>query len=542
MIASTMTAEDGQPTSPPPSLDHPTLGIPAELLRIIFIFAAISNGDNGRGPPPCTNISHVCRRWRAVALTSQELWSTCLPRQSTQWTTTCFSRTPSVLLDVLIGNGYLHDENYGEAALNILSQWPRVKSFRAGFARFFASHGGPLVEKSKAMVDTVFDTLKSANPDLEVLHFNFTIDAGISGHWTPVSIPSDLFSGQRPPYLREVEFANCGLPASPPTPIFGSSLCSLRLFNTRAWVDVDSMIQYLRAVPMLEKLVYRFSRSPDESFDCQPSRTHQPRAVPLPRLNTLSLGGFWTQNMTIFIYIAAPSQCHLEVLHCDWDYQVDDMPEDAALGLIALGAEAMKQHFMPATSQGVAFDSVLPLDFAIWAEADSADLIQDALLPHKLELAIPQTENRSIKRAVFDMILAQAALTKTKSLSFDAALSWLYPDCFDKYTEVRSIILSGHENTESFIGVIKLKGTTIFPMLSRVVLKHFYVEDLGLDLLRKLAKALQNAHATTPEFERIVLDDCHYVTDDIVEELRGQLGTERVEWVRRNDLNEGQSP
>ncbi|VDB99121.1 unnamed protein product [Peniophora sp. CBMAI 1063] len=533
--------EKGDSADLPTSADGPQFSqIPAELLRIVFVFAAMGVRDRGRGAPPCAKLSHVNKRWRDIALTTQELWST-VPRKSSEWTSICLLRAPSALLDVILTNDHLQDEGYRTAAVKALSAWPRIRSVRATLARYLTPEG-PLVDRSKSMFDALLGTLGAPNATLEQLHLNFTIDSGITGRWTPINLSNDLFGGQHPLHLSDIELSNCALPRPPPPSLFGSGLRSLRLFNTQAWVDIDSMVKCLRAVPMLEKLVYRFSRSPAEGFDFEPSSVHQPRCIPLRHLKTMSLGGFWVQNMAIFSYIAAPSQCHLEVLHCEWDDFVDEMPEEAALELISGCAATMKQHFMPATSQGVAFSSVIPFEFAVWAESNPADPAEASLLPHKLELALPQTGKPSIKRAVFDMVVSQPVVTNTESLFFTADLWKLHPECFDLYINVREIILNGYDDAEALVTALRTRGATIFPVLAFIVLRRFYVEDLGLDLLRELVAELRTDHAASRSFERLVMDDCHYVTQEIVDELRGELGAERVEWEKRDDWGEGQSP
>ncbi|KZV70608.1 hypothetical protein PENSPDRAFT_651337 [Peniophora sp. CONT] len=518
---------------------HPTLSdlanvhaLPAELLRAIFIIIADTLVDNvGFKAPPCMFLSHVCGRWRAISLAYPELWLTSLPRESLQWTQTCLSRCPSLPLKVDIDVRYSYIECLPEATALVMNHWSRVRELSMKPALYPADSGPGLSTESQDDLQELFGFLARPNNCLEKLEFDFSLDVGtMFDVWLPVYLPQDLFSTQPPPRLHELKLTRCSLPAAPPLHLFAPSLRTLELVNIRTWRDVDVMIQYLQAMPMLERFSYVLWKHEGE-FDCRPSQSHQPRCVHLPRLEDLGLQGFWLHNLTIFNYISIPSHCRITFDYRQWD-QIGGVSETTVLAIMAIGRETLKQHFAPATSHGAFYSLVKVADEAVCVNmpqeaGHGSD--ESAQLPTELRFYLPSTENDRISRAAFQLYLTQPVMTKATRLYFTADAWRLCPEVFDEYTAVRELCLTEYDDVMAFTTALRLRGPSLFPALKRVVLIKLVVRvQAGPAFLRDLADAIQVAHVVGGSFECLELEHCYRITGDMEHDMRVILGSNRV--------------
>ncbi|KZV70621.1 hypothetical protein PENSPDRAFT_734619 [Peniophora sp. CONT] len=509
--------------------------LPAELLATIFTFTAISlehaDFPHRNITHPWTYLSHVCRRWRSVAISCQELWSITLPRNSEQWTAICLSRAYSTLLHVILGFAYMYREGaYHKASLQVMSQWPRIKTLHANLACELVADQLSIDQESLATLNSLFGTLSVPNHDLEELSLSFQTSTD-ERHWIPVHLPSSMCPSLQLPQLREVNFGNCVLPYSPVSaPIFPENLRILKLHNSKAWVNVDSMIQCLRATPRLHTLEYVFNIYLDDGdFECDPSHLYQPRCVPLLHLQDLTLSGCWIQNMTIFNYIAAPSRCNVQIGHSRWDpAHIDDeiTAEDAVFALVAVGREALKQHFAPASSQGIAFDFVLLSSTEVVARVDDVPSEGTRSLASEIMFDILELDNNAqLQNAIFEMFFSLPVLTATQHLCFSYTTWDQYPACYDQFHNVREISFDDAEDLVAFTLAIEEKGATLFPMLSHVIVDRGHIDHRHQ--LRELVEALCNAHAATDRFKRLDIPGCYFTTD-VLDDMRMKLGPGRL--------------
>ncbi|KZV70622.1 hypothetical protein PENSPDRAFT_752423 [Peniophora sp. CONT] len=390
-----------------------------------------------------------------------------------------------------------------------------------------------LSEESQVVLDNLFSVLSSPNHNLENLSLSLQTQFARS-HRVLVDLPSGSSFRQRFHNLYHIELGYCTLLSSPATvPIFPAHLRYLKLYNTRAWVDVDSMVQCLRETPMLQSLYYKFDLDPPSLESIRPSRHHQSRCIPLPHLDELSLHGFWIQSIAIFNYIAAPSWCHIRIDCCMWD-EIGYLPEEIVLEHIALGCEAFKQHFAPAISQGLTYDFVHPTYRDISAVlTPSVSTEEAAVLPNSLLLSFPKIEDERIQRAAYDMLLFLPIFAKTKHIFIEFHLWECYPGWYEQYTTVRTIAsFNNHSRClDPFISALKRRGEALFPMLSHIVLEDN--EILNLHQLFQLVEALRNAHAATDRFRLLTLsgEDGRGFTRNVVDEVAKQLGSDRVAWL-----------
>ncbi|KZV65491.1 hypothetical protein PENSPDRAFT_689821 [Peniophora sp. CONT] len=507
--------------------------LPVELLSIIFVLLANSHNDNWQAKsPPCTYLSHVCRRWRAVAIACQELWSTgYLPRSTVEWTKTCLSRCPSIPLTVLIGYSN-NDFDRGREAIGLVMH--HRDRIRALYVRHYPAAG----PEPATDLATLLGFLSYSNVYLEELELSFnremSIPSLIGRKPDSVILPEDVFSSLRPRHLRQVHLSECVIsPTAPFVNSFGHSLRDLDLFNVQAWRDVDSIIRDLQAVPLLERFYYGYER--DEGiFDSQPSRIHPPRCVPLPRLMDLTLAGFWLQNTTIFTYIAVPSQCRIDFCYREMDH-LNDVPEATVQEVILLYGDALRQHFAPATLQGVFYPIVEVTMYGLVAKTAVAgqSTAASVLLPVEIELYIPVTnvEGDPTIEAVYRTYLSLPVVTKATRLAFNLK-AWDYcPGVFEEYTHVRELDLEADEDAEAFTRALRSKGLRLFPALERIIIETESYEYIELETLRELVALLLENHAASDTFRGFVLKGpIENGSDDenLEKELVSRLGAHRV--------------
>ncbi|KZV70625.1 hypothetical protein PENSPDRAFT_752425 [Peniophora sp. CONT] len=510
--------------------------LPAELLGSIFIWTADILGDSQHKvtkAPPCTHLSHVCRHWRNVALACQKLWSTRLPRRSVEWTEICLSRCPSIPLDVTIDafyhEGYFKDGR--KAAALVMQHWWRVRTLCMKPALYpldMDEAERVLSEASQANLRTLFDFIAYPNENLEVLELDFRLDINMIHDVLPIELPANLLSRQHPLHLHRIELAYCALPRAPPTQLFAASLRTLKLYTTPAWEDIDSMMQYFRAMPMLEHFAYDYDRQ-DEAFDYSPPQSHS-RSVSMPHLKDIVLKGHWLQNIAIFTYIAVPSNCSLRIIFRGWDI-IDGLPEDMVHEVIAMAKSALVQHFSPATSRGAFYSEVTishHIRAKLPAQEDKQHCDVSALLPPELDLAFPATDDARIYKAALDLFLSQPVLTTATRFDFNAGMWLLSPEVYDQYASVRDLYLTSYDDVWAFASALRSKGTALFPTLSRVILSNVTMSGGRAYVLSDLADALRESHAAEKSFELLVLEHCDHVTEEVENEMKAQLGEHRV--------------
>ncbi|KAH9036013.1 hypothetical protein EDB83DRAFT_2648885 [Lactarius deliciosus] len=86
--------------------------LPTELLRDVFLLLCVEDlplaNKYQKYPPTWASITYVCRRWRVVALSFQQLWSTVTPDLSPKWVLAFLKRSSHRPLRVCLNVGPVH--------------------------------------------------------------------------------------------------------------------------------------------------------------------------------------------------------------------------------------------------------------------------------------------------------------------------------------------------------------------------------------------------------------------------------------------------
>ena len=206
---------------------RPAHRLPREIL--MQIFALVGSGKR------ILPVSHVCRRWRDVALKTPELWSSFEPDDFTPMLPVALQRSGDHLLDVSLHASC--DEIWRLERL-LEFPYPRLRSLDVAVT-------GPFTDEVKG----IFSRCRSHAPVLNELSLRFDFDASI-----PQPIPFDenncfavLFDQEAPTvstlFLRNLH---------PWPPLLSERLKSLTL--TSIFISADELYSALRSVPNLETL------------------------------------------------------------------------------------------------------------------------------------------------------------------------------------------------------------------------------------------------------------------------------------------------
>ncbi|KZV69013.1 hypothetical protein PENSPDRAFT_493498 [Peniophora sp. CONT] len=321
--------------------------LPTELLLDIFNLVAKDPPDKGDMVTVCTGLSHVCQRWRQIAVSCEAFW-TVLPRRSTQWTNLCLSRCPSALLQLDFRASMAQDTDYQHAARLVFPRFMRAKHLRLALDHNSATL---LEEISAALpawplaiiedVDVAFR--RRAYPHVEQLPL----------------LPAALF----PSALQSVHIDSCTLLNAPT--IFPPGIRRIELIDVRPWSTVHLVIQFFRAIPQLEYFLYRTTRHGLEvPIDWQ-APLPETRCVSLKHLRGLHLEGSLVDNYIIFSILVLQPSVSLTIK------ELLRNPSSRYLFLVLRGpsveqyrnltvrsGSALRSHFSEAIDRGAHYDVV----------------------------------------------------------------------------------------------------------------------------------------------------------------------------------------
>ncbi|KZV67856.1 hypothetical protein PENSPDRAFT_38505 [Peniophora sp. CONT] len=193
-------------TPPSPINTSASIGrLPNEILSEIFLcvhdWVAIQpdSDEPFEGAPECVFLSHVCQRWRDVAIACQRLWAL-LPRNNIEWTRACVARAHSIPVnlrfDIWVPDPRLRIPR--RLAFPLISRaetltlyieldrYTEARRDATEVLQGLAAHAAPLLEELKITLDQ-----------------NFTWE-----EYQPTSI-SSLFNGETPHKLRLVDLEGC---------------------------------------------------------------------------------------------------------------------------------------------------------------------------------------------------------------------------------------------------------------------------------------------------------------------------------------------
>ncbi|VDB86550.1 unnamed protein product [Peniophora sp. CBMAI 1063] len=261
--------------------DHTTL-LPSELLHTIF---ALLPGRHHtltllRKVPSWISVSHVCRRWRGIALKCRALW-TRSPFPNLAWAEEAIVRSSPALLDVFLDAAF-HSEALAELALRDLS---RIGTLHLSLAAMSLSGQLPVVIANAKTESYILPACgRGPMQNLEELEIVAVNDHdGLTREL--LRIPAAILGGTVPTRLRRLTLEGCALPTR--SCLLRAQLTFLTLSSSKAWTDLDEMRSSLMCMPHLETLIIRvdcvIGTKPDVIIDIEHPR------IDLERMRVLDL-------------------------------------------------------------------------------------------------------------------------------------------------------------------------------------------------------------------------------------------------------------
>lgn len=233
------------------AVDYTTL-LPSELLHTVF---GLLPGRHYsltllRKVPFWVSVSHVCRRWREIALKCRSLW-TRAPFPNLAWAEEALGRSSPALLNVFIDAAF-----HSEALINLaLCDLSRIGTLHLSLAAMSLSGQLPVVIANAKTENHILPACERGRvPNLEALDIVVANDFdGLNRD--VLRLPAKLFDGTTPVHLRQLALEGCVLPAD--SPLLRAQLTTLSLSSTKAWTDIDEMRTSLACMPDLQTLIIR---------------------------------------------------------------------------------------------------------------------------------------------------------------------------------------------------------------------------------------------------------------------------------------------
>ena len=280
-----------------PNNGNAAVELPTELLCDIFLLLCEEDLPlPGKGLPAWISITYVCRRWRMVALSFQQLWSTVPPNLSSKWVLTFLKRSPYRPLHVSLNVGPVHKKPLRQRVR--LGKNPRSTASIAPLPdqtiRKVLLHA-PRIHELQILgkEEDVVRVLKSLDKPTPLDSLSIRVVNGysrdISGRETSLILPQ-TFLGGNPHQLRHLHCWS-GLHLTFPPWLLGS----ISELTVSMDFTLERLFVILRQMPQLETL--RIS-SPLTRFRMS-DRALTP--VPLKCLSSLVLE---TSSLSLFIAIS----------------------------------------------------------------------------------------------------------------------------------------------------------------------------------------------------------------------------------------------
>lgn len=258
-----------------------------EVFWLLVLKARIKSRGRSRG---WIVVTHICHRWRAVAIAAPQLWSS-IDWFYDAWAETCLERCKTVPLRITCSKPNIKEvkEERGRSILTQHLQRTRDVSLKV----------------SIGIMTRVLECFSLPAPALEIL------DLGSVSPFGSIleSTSKDLLEGHAP-VLRVLRLNHINL--NVPTSIC-SNLRHLSLSNQhshRIHPSFKAFISILRHSPRLVTLKLK-NGGPYLNFERSPKQVYE--TVELPHLQLVSIRGFETATSAILAHISAPTCNYADV-------------------------------------------------------------------------------------------------------------------------------------------------------------------------------------------------------------------------------------
>ncbi|VDC07048.1 unnamed protein product [Peniophora sp. CBMAI 1063] len=490
------------------------------------------------------SVSHVCQRWRRLALAAPGLWST-VPRINAKWTELCLERSKKTALDVVIPDTKPSWIECMPSIRVIIPHIHRLRSVCLAMDVLFKIPGesDEAVESRWDAVDEVLDYLSQrVTPNLEVMHAAFDLSRCDEWYLPYVpTLPRQFVRGASMPKLRDIDLECCVIPSLATSGLLSIALTHLHLRDVHVWKNVDEMIQCLQAVPHLQSFRWYNSGRIDESFpltfDTSRSRIHPIRCANLPKLKELHLDGSHLQNMLMFSYLSLPAKTRLRISGGRTAFDEEDSQDGPIDDLNALFADALRSHFSDAIAQGACFHSLIINPYGdVQLESPKHDRSSSSssgsdLLPDEFKLAPAlwgdgDKHGRRLRaRRFMNTWLTLPIFANAFSINFEAKFWKRYPDVIRLFARAREVRIS---TMADHLRVLCAEVLSARPC-PLPALERLYVEELDFLVIIGLMDELMWTLEDDSPIREVTISRCDFKEDDFAA-LKALLGPDAVRW------------
>ncbi|KZV73956.1 hypothetical protein PENSPDRAFT_732534 [Peniophora sp. CONT] len=523
-------------TSRADAANPPVHGLPFELLAEIFLILH-EDASTKESPPPLAPysaaVSHVCRRWRDVAISCQKLWST-LTFSNREWTELCLARCHTQPLD-------LHMPLRSSIGLlrNLtptLEHLRRVRELRIYIDDLHSDFFG-LSTMQMGKRNVIHSVLPSRVEQIQILNAA-PMEQGL------VDV-EDALGQQTFPHVNDLSFTLVKLSMPSARRIFTSNLRILTLWNTRVWRDVDEMVHVLELMPRLVDLEYVVDSAGRShalrTFDTKRSTRYPLRCVRMKYLERLAIGRDvpFVQAMTIFSYISCNTNTSLDITCAPQDDEISAIDEERFEDAIAAGITAIREHFTPALAVSANYASVVIHHgvLKICQPHIKGDFTRGSqVLPVRISFSLPyQPGVESCRnRAIYDRVLDMHRCLKylyphAVSLFLDWRFHTMSSTFFTHFDNLRILELDAPHLWNSFVEIFSRNGKpTVLPNLSHLrIACSNYRRSHQEEVVLVLANLLVTRWKGTFRCLKVIWSE--FVGVQTVEALREKLGEGRLQ-------------
>jgi hypothetical protein len=266
--------------------------LPTEILARVFFFCRPPGwGIADQNLRSFMRRTHVCSRWRTVAIHTPELWAVG-PCWAPNRTAKVLERAKEALLEVQYwaSSSYMRDERSRDL-LDLLRRLDRVRHID------LECHNFPVVEKGSALVNALY---KPA-PALEHLRI---VGLGSNSGSTDFRIDSGQLFGQQAPKLRHLCLESCTF--VPSDILRFSSLQTLRLKQLQS-LSLGCLMRSLGELPALQDIELQ-----DAIEGTDNERWTDRTPIQLPSLRSLVVEGSMAVVLCLAKHLLAVQLCQID--------------------------------------------------------------------------------------------------------------------------------------------------------------------------------------------------------------------------------------
>ena len=317
--------------------------LPPEVISRIFSFHSIIEPITDRRIGWST-VTHVCRRWRQVALSDPNLWTTIVFGLGAEWTEEMLARSNAALISYCRNMLFVSEASRRSPLDDEITLRKHLSHIQR-----LALRGDP---ESLAPAVRALNTPARHLESLKLLPWNATQSRELC-----ITLPSDLFA-HHAPKLRHVTLNDCAVPWD--SPLF-RGMTHLEVHIPPFRRPAPAAQSDLLSIPTLNQLLDILEVTPSlqvlSLMNRLPRRESSSRVVPLRHVSKLSLGGYVSEVVAVLERVTLPGSA-LRSLSCS-DHSPPDGLVDFLVSFLASHVRAPEASILPLSTISI-YENMFP--------------------------------------------------------------------------------------------------------------------------------------------------------------------------------------